>query len=93
MIEGELLLAGTDWRTLTVRQFSSVTEALLARVLGGWDAFHVRMDEALSESRALKVAARKGRKVKGRPRVLSLEAAKRMQADAESFDREIVGGR
>lgn len=89
MIEGELLLSGVDWRTLNGVQFFSAAEAIVARILGGRDALERRIEEMLTE----KAVKAKGRaKMQGKPvptgptKRLTLEAAKKMQVDAESYE-------
>jgi hypothetical protein len=77
---------------LSAPQFFSVAETLLARLLGGRDALEKRLDEVISEEKAKEAAARRGRKAKGPARVLSLDTARRMQADAESYDKQMSKG-
>lgn len=93
MIEGELLLAGVDWRTLNGPQFFSACEAVLARLLGGRGAMEAAVEEAVAEMQAKQKAAKQGRTSKGLARVLNIDKARRMAADADEYDREMSRGR
>jgi hypothetical protein len=74
--------------------FFSVVQALLARRMGGWDRLEERLEEIVSHAQAEQKARQRGsrKKLPSKARVLSIADAQKMQADAETYDREITRG-
>lgn len=77
---------------MEVGPFFSVVQTLIARRLGGWDRLEQRLEEAVNQDQAQQQAAKHGKKLPSKARVLSVEQARKMQADAQEYDAKVVKG-
>lgn len=90
MIQGELLLSsGRRWQELSAPDFFGVVEALRIRQLGR-ENFEKWLEDNVAARKAAELAAKQGRTPKAPARVMSIEKAKQMQADAQEYDAEMT---